>query len=128
MRRFYRLNEQEFIEKNRAAFETAAVLVHTSAQSSEDAAVSVAVRRQTAPGTTMGDVSAMALRTFGQGMKVALECATMAADAGLVRVDEDIIAIGGTGRGADTAVVVQPSYTHRFFDTRVREIICKPSL
>lgn len=52
----------------------------------------------------------------------------MAADAGLVRVDEDIIAIGGTGRGADTALVLAPSYVHRFFNTRVKEIICKPRL
>jgi hypothetical protein len=70
----------------------------------------------------------MALRTFGQGTKVALEIAAMAADAGLVRVDEDIIAIGGTGRGADTALVLAPSYVHRFFNTRVKEIICKPRL
>jgi hypothetical protein len=70
----------------------------------------------------------MTLRMFGQGMKVACEIATMAADAGLVRTDEEIIAIGGTGRGADTAIVLQPSYTHRFFNLRIKEIICKPRL
>ena len=74
----------------------------------------------------MGDVIAMALRTFGQGMKVVLEIAAMAADAGLVRVDEDVISIGGTRRGADTAVVLKSSYVHRFFETRVKEILCKP--
>ena len=78
------------------------------------------------PSLAMGDVIAMTLRTFGQGMKVALEIAAMAADAGLVRVDEDVISIGGTGRGADTAVLLQPSYVHRFFETRVKEILCKP--
>jgi hypothetical protein len=61
-------------------------------------------------------------------MKVACEIAAMAADAGLVRTDEEIIAIGGTGRGADTAVVIQPEYTHRFFNLKVKEIICKPRL
>ena len=45
-------------------------------------------------------------------MKVVLEIAAMAADAGLVRTDEDVICIGGTGRGADTAVVLQPNYVH----------------
>ncbi len=80
------------------------------------------------PSQAIGDVVAMTLRTFGQGMKVVLEIAAMAADAGLVRVDEEIIAIGGTGRGADTAVVLQPSYAHRFFNLRVKEIICKPRL
>jgi hypothetical protein len=52
----------------------------------------------------------------------------MAADAGLVRTDEECIAIGGTGRGADTAVVLQPNYVHRLFNTRVKEVICKPRL
>jgi hypothetical protein len=70
----------------------------------------------------------MTLRMFGQGMKVACEIAAMAADAGLVRTDEEIIAIGGTGRGADTAVVLQPSYVHRLFNLKVKEIICKPRL
>ena len=68
----------------------------------------------------------IALHCASEGMKVVLEIAAMAADAGLVRTDEDVICIGGTGRGADTAVVLQPSYVHRFFDTRVKEIICKP--
>jgi hypothetical protein len=81
-----------------------------------------------APTSAIGDIIAMTYRTFGQGMKVACEIAAMAADAGQVRTDEEIISIGGTGRGADTAVVVQPSYTHRFFNLRVKEIICKPRL
>ena len=78
--------------------------------------------------TSMGDTIAMALRTFGHGTKVALEIVAMAADAGYVRTDEDCIAIGGSGRGADTALVILPSPTHRFFNTKVREIICKPRL
>ena len=66
------------------------------------------------------------LRIFGQGMKVVCEIALMAADAGLVRTDEDIIVIGGTGRGADTAVVLRPVNSEDFFDLKVREILCKP--
>ena len=66
------------------------------------------------------------LRMFGQGMKVVCEIALMAADAGLVRTDEDIIVIGGTGRGADTAVVLRPVNSEDFFDLKVREILCKP--
>ena len=79
-----------------------------------------------APLPVIGDTIAMTLRTFGQGMKVVCEIAAMAADAGLVRTDEEVIAIGGTGRGADTAVVLKPDYVHRFFDLKVKEIICKP--
>jgi hypothetical protein len=72
------------------------------------------------------EVAANTLRIFGQGMKVVCEITLMAADAGLVRTDEDIIAIGGTGRGADTAVVLRPVNSEDFFDIKVREILCKP--
>ena len=68
------------------------------------------------------------LRIFGQGMKVACEIALMAADAGLVRTDEVVIAIGGSSRGADTAVVLKPVNSEDFFDLRIKEILCKPSL
>jgi len=73
------------------------------------------------------EVIAYTLRTFGQGTKVAIEIALMAADAGLIRTDEDIISIGGTARGVDTALVLRGATTHTFFDLKVKEVICKPS-
>ncbi len=66
------------------------------------------------------------LRIFGQGMKVVPEIAMMAADAGVLRTDEDIISIAGTGRGADTAIVLKPVNSGEFFDLKIREILCKP--
>ena len=72
------------------------------------------------------EVIAHVLRLFGAGVKVACECACMAADAGLIRTDREVISLGGNGTGADTAVVLLPSNTHRFFDLRIREIVCKP--
>jgi len=72
------------------------------------------------------EVVANTLRIFGQGMKVACEITLMAADAGLVRTDEDVIAMGGTGKGVDTAVVLSPINSQDFFDLRVKEILCKP--
>ena len=72
------------------------------------------------------EIIAHSLRIFGQGVKVGCEIACMAADAGAIRTDEECIAIGGSGGGADTAIVLLPSNTHRFFDTKVKEIICKP--
>jgi hypothetical protein len=72
------------------------------------------------------EIMAFTLRIFGQGTKVAVELALMAADAGLVRTDEDIISIGGTGEGADAALVIKPAHTANVFDLKVREIICKP--
>jgi len=73
------------------------------------------------------EVIAYTLRTFGQGTKVAVEIALMAADAGLIRTDEDIISIGGTAQGVDTALVLRGVNTHNFFDLKVKEVICKPS-
>lgn len=72
------------------------------------------------------EIIAFTLRIFGEGLKVACEITLMAADTGLVRTDSDVIAIGGTGRGADTAVVIKPSNAQTFFDLQVCEIICKP--
>jgi hypothetical protein len=72
------------------------------------------------------EIIAHTLRLFSQGVKVALEISCMACDAGLIESGEECIAIGGSGGGADTAVVLLPSNTHRFFYTRVLEVICKP--
>ena len=78
-------------------------------------------------GTTPVELIAHTLRLFGQGMKVCVEIAVMAADAGLIPTDRDIICVGGTGHGADTALVLRPAHMNRFFDLRIREILCKPS-
>jgi hypothetical protein len=72
------------------------------------------------------EVIAVALRTFGQGTKVCAETAMMAADAGLVPTDSDVICIAGTGRGADTAWVLQPANTQAFPRLRMRACLCKP--
>lgn len=63
---------------------------------------------------------------FGREVKVAIEIARLATDAGLIDPDTKIIAIAGTGRGADTALVIGPSHTYDAFPLRVKEIICKP--
>ena len=76
----------------------------------------------------IGDVIASTLRMFGNGMKVVCEISCEAADAGLVRTDEDIIVIGGSSRGADTAVVMQPVSSQDFFDMKIKETLCKPHL
>ncbi len=70
---------------------------------------------------------AFTYRTLGEGTKVAVEIAVMALDAGLIPYGRDIVAIAGTGSGADTAIVIRPAHSRQFFETRVREIICKPT-
>jgi uncharacterized protein len=76
----------------------------------------------------MGEIIANTLRIFGQGMKVTCEIVLQAADAGLVRSGVPVISIAGTGRvrDADTAIVVSPVNSNRFFELKVHEIICKP--
>jgi len=77
-------------------------------------------------GIGWSDLIAHTYYTFSQGTKVAVEIAVMAADAALIPVDQEAIAIAGTGSGADTALVIQPAYSTDFFSLRVREIIAKP--
>ncbi len=72
------------------------------------------------------EIIAYTLRIFGQGTKVAVEAALMAADAGYVRTDEDVISTGGSASGIDTALILQPANASFFLDVRIREVICKP--
>ena len=65
------------------------------------------------------------LRMFCQGIKVAIEVAIMACDAGLVSSEEDVIAVAGAGKGANTVVVLQPANTYRIFQTKIKRIIAK---
>ena len=77
-------------------------------------------------GVSHSEVLAECLRAlFGPGMKVAIECAVMAADGGAIPI-EKTIAVGGTGKGADCAIVALPAHANNFFDFRVLEILAKP--
>ncbi len=77
-------------------------------------------------GSTYSSIVASTFKMFGQGTKVAVEIAVMALDAGLIPFGREIISIGGSGRGADTALVIQPSHAKNFFQGAIKEIICKP--
>ncbi|MBS7632352.1 hypothetical protein KEJ15_01850 [Candidatus Bathyarchaeota archaeon] len=72
------------------------------------------------------ELIAHTLRLMGEGTKVCVEITLMATDAGLIPADKDVIAIGGTGRGADTALRIKPANSARFFDLKIREVIAKP--
>jgi hypothetical protein len=68
------------------------------------------------------------LYRFSQGMKVAVECLLMAADAGLLDMDREVISIAGTSNGADTAIVCKPAYPRTFHQLEIREILAKPRI
>jgi uncharacterized protein len=87
--------------------------------------VNRAVRKKLAT-YELDEVIAYALRTFGEGAKVAVEISLMAADAGLISTREPCISIGGSGEGADTALVLSPANAQTYFDLRVLEVLAKP--
>lgn len=72
------------------------------------------------------EIIAYTLRILGQGVKVCVEIAIMALDAGLIPYGEEIIAVGGSAGGADTACVIVPDHSNNFFDSVIKEIICMP--
>lgn len=116
-------NVQLFPEESRKLVESRGAIVLTMTHAF--AGVSRALKNRTGTAGT-GEIIAETLRIFGQGMKVACEITLMAADAGYVRTDEEIITIGGTNQGADTAAVLKPIDSQNFFNLRVKEILCKP--
>lgn len=66
------------------------------------------------------------LRIFGQGLKVCVEIIMMATDGGCLEQGERIIAVAGSGSGADTAVTATAAPSTKFQGLRIHEIICKP--
>ncbi len=77
-------------------------------------------------GRSPAEIVRETLYRFSQGMKVAVECLLMAADAGLLDMSQEVIAIAGTGSGADTAIVCKPAYPRTFLELEIREILAKP--
>lgn len=116
---------QELSADKRQKLETAGCYVITAAH-----ALSAGERSFTNQfgGVSRIEVTAHILRMFGQGTKVALEIGLMARDAGAIKPGEPVIAIGGSGRGADTAVVLTPGTSASLLASKIHEIICKPGL
>lgn len=77
-------------------------------------------------GITPVEIIAATLRLFSQGVKVGVEISIMAADAGLIPTDLEVIAVGGTGKGLDAAIVLKPAHMGNFFDLKINEIIAMP--
>ena len=77
-------------------------------------------------GVYPAEIMANTLRMLSQGIKVTVEIGCMALDAGVIDYGADIVCMGGTGRGLDTAVVMTPSHASRIFETNVHEILCMP--
>ncbi len=74
------------------------------------------------------ELMAQTLRCFGQGMKVAFECAVMALDTDSVPYGVPVVSLGGSSYGVDTAVIITPAYSADILDVRIHEVLCKPGL
>lgn len=118
-------NTQELTADNRAVIEANGGHVLTAQHALGGVGRAVRKKLQT---YELEEILAFTLRIFGQGTKVVCEISLMAADAGLVPVGDPAIVIAGTGRGADTAVVLKPTNAQDFFDLQVMEVLCKPGL
>ncbi len=72
------------------------------------------------------EIIARTLYMFSQGVKVCVEVCAMAADAGYVIGGEPVVAVAGTGRGADTVLVIRPEVSSKILKTKIDRIIAKP--
>ena len=72
------------------------------------------------------EIIAHTLRMISAGTKVCVEIGAMALDAGEIPYNKPVVAIGGTGRNADTACVITPSYSSSILESRINEFLCKP--
>jgi len=121
---FLKPDTQELSEENRTALLGRGVKVLTAQHAFGGVGRGV---RNKLGSYQVDEIMAFTLRIFGQGTKVAVELALMAADAGLIRTDEDVISLGGASHGLDTALLLKPANSFNIFDLKVREVICKPA-
>ena len=123
---FIKPGEWEFSEEiaDRLQKQGVRIVTTTHALSGLERALS---RSQKVGGGSRTEAIAEALRrTIAVGLKVAVECVLMAADLGEININEEVIAVGGTAKGADTVCVIRPAHTASFFDLQVREIVAMP--
>lgn len=72
------------------------------------------------------------LYAFGQGMKVAVEVVLCAVECGVLQPYKDVIGVGGSGDGADTAIVLRSTFPGTVFSKdktkrlEIKEILAMP--
>jgi len=71
-------------------------------------------------------IVAQTLRRFGEGVKVCCEIVMEGCDSGLLPEGEEVVAVAGTVRGADTVCIIRSVASKRFLDLKVLEIVAKP--
>jgi hypothetical protein len=110
--------------EERAELEALGIAVHTGIHGLGDGVGAAFSEKH--GGRAPEEIVRETLYRFSQGMKVAVECLLMAADAGLLDMTKEVIAVAGTSSGADTAIICRPAYPRTFHDLEIREILAKP--
>lgn len=121
---FREKGENEMSGETRVLLETSGIKVLTTTHVLSGAERGISRR---AGGMYPVEVMAHTLRMLSAGVKVGVEIAVMALDSGCIPYGEPVIAVGGTGRGADTAIIISPEHANAILETRIHEIICKPA-
>ena len=115
--------KNDLADEDREKLERQGVKVHTATHVLSGAERCLSRRFQ---GIYPVEIIAHSLRMLGQGIKVCVEISVMALDAGLIPYGKPVIALGGTGGGADSASILTPGHGRSILDTRIHEILCKP--
>lgn len=72
------------------------------------------------------------LAVGGYGLKTAVECVFMATDGGYVPAFREVVSIGGSDKGADTAIVARSTFSSTVFSSSaqkrfvIKEILAMP--
>ncbi|WP_022851242.1 pyruvate kinase alpha/beta domain-containing protein [Limisalsivibrio acetivorans] len=124
---FHKPNEHMMNEENLTKLHSMGFDVHTGTHALSSITRSFRIKWQ---GIGVPEIVAETLRLFGRGLKTCVEVAVMAADGGRIPdIHEDVIAIAGTSKGADTALLLRAAYQNTFIqDMKIRRIICKPEV
>ena len=116
-------NTHEMISDIRKKIESNGAKVYTGTMITHNIETAFALKFQGLYPTT---IVAQALRRYGEGPKVCCEIVMMAADAGLIPEGEEVLAVAGTAKGADSVLVIRSAISKRFLELRVLEILAKP--
>ncbi|UCD56734.1 MAG: hypothetical protein JSV16_13025 [Candidatus Hydrogenedentota bacterium] len=116
-------NDTELSGSNRARILEAGGKIYTGTILTHSIETSLATQFQGVYPTTL---IALTLRRLGQGIKVVCEIVMEACDAGLIPEKEEVLAVAGTGRGADTVAILRSAASKRFHELKVLEILAKP--
>jgi hypothetical protein len=116
-------NQNELEEKNRKEIIDSGAKIYTGTILTHSIETCLA---QKFSGSYPTLLIAQTLRRLGEGVKVCCEIVMEGCDAGLLPENEPVLAVSGTGHGADTVCIIKSAASKRFLDLKVMEILAKP--